>query len=80
MSIRPAIMNTEPTASESEKIKLWKKAEAASYLQVTVRHLEKWMRRGLPHRKLGPKCVRIDPQELKDFFAKRCKVVRKNAN
>jgi excisionase family DNA binding protein len=73
-------MNNAATATESDKNILWKKTEAAAYLQVTVRHLEKWMRRGLPHRKLGPKCVRIDPQELKDFFAKQCKVIRRNAS
>ena len=70
-------MSTNLNDTKLEAERLFTKLDIASYLQVTTRNVEVWMRRGLPHRKLGKKCVRFDLNEVKDFFEKKCKVVRK---
>lgn len=51
---------------------LMTKAQAAEELQISVRTLEGLISRGqLPAYRIGPKCVRIDSEDLNEFVAAR---------
>ena len=51
---------------------LMTKAQAAEELQISVRTLEGLISRGqLPAYRIGPKCVRIDSEDLGEYVAAR---------
>ena len=51
---------------------LMTKAQAAEELQISVRTLEGLISRGqLPAYRIGPKCVRVDSEDLAEYVAAR---------
>lgn len=55
---------------------LLNKREVARFLQVSVRTVEEYQRRGLPFYRLGPRRNRYDLVVVLDWLNSKCRVVR----
>lgn len=54
------------------------KEEVAALLQITLRTLDRYIARGLPHLKLGYKTMRFDWAEIKEWLAAQFWVSKAN--
>lgn len=55
---------------------LLNKREVADLLQVSIRTVEEYQRRGLPYYRLGPRRNRYDLVVVLDWLNSRCRIVR----
>lgn len=70
-----ATATLEATLSEQKKF-LANKRDVAAFAKVNPRSVENWMARGCPYRKISPRMVRFDLDEVEAWLASNFRVSR----